>query len=142
MVLAFAAGGLADVTNLWWLVLVFGAAVPILFVTLQNRSSRGARDLPPDRKGERQVLNVLREREEVTAASAAMLTTLTVDGASGILEALTRKGHLGGAGPRRHAGLRPARRGQAQPGGNRRRRPTRPSRKHRRWTVRNLSPSR
>lgn len=94
VVLAFAAGGLADVTNLWWLVLVFGAAVPVLFVALQNRSSRVARDLHPDRKGEREVLDVLRERGEVTAASAAMLTTLTVDGASGILEALTRKGHL------------------------------------------------
>ena len=37
---------------------------------------------------------MLRECGEITPASAAMLTTLTVDGASGILEALTRKGHL------------------------------------------------
>ena len=94
VVLAFAAGGLADVTSLWWLVLVFGAAVPVLFVALQNRTSRVGRDLPPDHRGERELLDVLRERGEVTAASAAMLTTLTVDGASNILEALARKGHL------------------------------------------------
>src|ERR687893_3306801 len=36
VVLAFAAGGLADVTRLWWLVLVFGAAVPVTFVALQR----------------------------------------------------------------------------------------------------------
>ena len=75
VVLAFAAGGLADVTGLWWLVLVFGAAVPVLFVALQNRTSRAGRDLPPDHGGERELLDVLRERGEVTAASAAMLTT-------------------------------------------------------------------
>ena len=37
---------------------------------------------------------MLRERGEIAPASAAMLTTLTVDGALGILEALTRKDHL------------------------------------------------
>jgi ATP/maltotriose-dependent transcriptional regulator MalT len=94
VVLAFAAGGLADVTNLWWLVLVFGAAVPTLFVALQNRRPRPDRNLTADHKEERELLDMLRERGEVTPASAAMLTTLTVDGASGILEALTRKGHL------------------------------------------------
>ncbi|CAA9396428.1 MAG: hypothetical protein AVDCRST_MAG03-940 [uncultured Rubrobacteraceae bacterium] len=94
VVLAFAAGGLADVTGLWWLVLVFGAAVPVLFVALQNRTSRVGWNLPRDHGGERELLDVLRERGEVTAASAAMLTTLTVDGASNILEALARKGHL------------------------------------------------
>ena len=93
VVLAFAAGGLADVTRLWWLVLVFGAAVPFL-LALQNRRSRVGGEFPPDHEGERELLDVLRERGEVTVASAAMLTTLTVDRASGILEALTRKGHL------------------------------------------------
>ncbi len=93
VVLAFAAGGLADVTRLWWLVLVFGAAVPFL-LALQNRRSRVGGELPPDHEGERELLDVLRERGEVTVASAAMLTTLAVDRASGILEALTRKGHL------------------------------------------------
>ncbi|CAA9387453.1 MAG: Two-component transcriptional response regulator, LuxR family [uncultured Rubrobacteraceae bacterium] len=94
VVLAFAAGGLADVTGLWWLVLVFGVAVPVLFVALQNRTFRAGRGLPPEQGGERELLDVLRERGEVTAATAAMLTTLTVDGASGILEGLARKGHL------------------------------------------------
>lgn len=94
VVLAFAAGGLADVTNLWWLVLVFGAAVPVLLVALQGRTSGTGRALPPDHEGERELLAALRERGELTAASAAMMTTLTVDGASGILESLARKGHL------------------------------------------------
>jgi len=94
VVLAFAVGGLADVTNLWWLVLVFGAAVPVLFVALQNRMARMGGNRRSDREEERELLDALRERGELTPASAAMLTTLTVDGASGILEALTRKGHL------------------------------------------------
>ncbi len=95
VVLAFAAGGLADVTNLWWLVLVFGAAVPVLFVVLQRRRPRaGSSDLLADHKGERELLDALRERGELTVASAAMLTTLTVDGASDVLGALSREGHL------------------------------------------------
>lgn len=94
VVLAFAAGGLADVTNLWWLVLVFGAAVPVLLVALQNWRSRAGGDPLSEHEGERQLLDVLRERGELTPTSAAMLTTLTVDGASDILGALTRKGHL------------------------------------------------
>jgi len=94
VVLAFAAGGLADITRFWWLVLVFGAAAPVVLVVLQNRTVRAGGNLPPIREGERELLEVLRERGELTAASAAMLTTLTVDQASGILEALTRKGHL------------------------------------------------
>ena len=92
VVLAFAAGGLADVTNLWWLVLVFGAAVPVTFVALQ----RGAynRGRVPTRTGEGKLLEALREHGELTPASAAMLTRLTVEEASGILESLARKGHL------------------------------------------------
>src|ERR687893_403119 len=66
VVLAFAAGGLADVTRLWWLVLVFGAAVPFL-LALQNRRSRVGGELPPDHEGERELLDVLRERGEVSA---------------------------------------------------------------------------
>ena len=96
VVLAFAAGGLADVTNLWWLVLVFGAAVPVLFVVVQHRLSRSRGDLSVERarQGERELLDALRERGELTPASAAMLTTLTADEASDALESLARKGHL------------------------------------------------
>lgn len=96
VVLAFAAGGLADVTSLWWLVLVFGAAVPILFMAVQNRSRRARWEAPLDRarRGERELLEALRERGELTPASATMLTTLTADEASGALESLARKGHL------------------------------------------------
>ena len=73
--------------------LVFGAAVPFL-LALQNRRSQLGGDPHSDHEGERELLDVLRERGELTVASAAMLTTLAVDRASGILEALTRKGHL------------------------------------------------
>jgi hypothetical protein len=96
VVLAFAAGGLADVTNLWWLVLVFGVAVPPLFVALQNRRTRpdSKRTADYNNKEERELIDVLRERGEITPASAAMPTTLTADRASGILEALTGKDRL------------------------------------------------
>lgn len=96
VVLAFAAGGLADVTNLWWLVLVFGAAVPVLFVVVQNRLSQthGDPSVERARQGERELLDALRERGELTPASVAMLTTLTADEASDALESLARKGHL------------------------------------------------
>lgn len=92
VVLAFAAGGLADVTNLWWLVLVFGVAAPFLFVALQNRAVTAGRERVPVRDGEREVLDALREHGELSPASAAMLTSLTVDEASGIMEFLARGG--------------------------------------------------
>jgi hypothetical protein len=43
LVLAVADGDLGDVTNLWWLILVFGAAVPMVLVAQQNRSSGAGR---------------------------------------------------------------------------------------------------
>jgi ATP/maltotriose-dependent transcriptional regulator MalT len=93
VVLAFAAGGLADVTNLWWLVLVFGAA-PVVFVALQNRDVRSRRGRVSGLAGEKELLEALREHGELSPASAAMLTALTVEQASGILESLAGKGHL------------------------------------------------
>ncbi|MGH3146833.1 MAG: hypothetical protein ACRDTR_13640, partial [Rubrobacter sp.] len=94
VVLAFAAGGLADVTNLWWLVLVFGVAAPFLFVALQNRMATTGRGDVPAPAGEGDLLDALREHGELSPASAAMLTALTVDQASDTLESLARKGHL------------------------------------------------
>jgi len=96
LVLAFAAGGLADVTNLWWLVLVFGAAAPVVLVVLRSRvlGELEGRYLARARSGERELLDALREHDGLTPAMAAMLTTLTVDEAAGLLEGLARKGHL------------------------------------------------
>lgn len=96
LVLAFAAGGLADVTNLWWLVLVFGAAAPVVLAVLRNRAlgAREGRSLARAKSGERELLDALREHDGLTPATAAMLTTLTVDEAAGLLEGLAREGHL------------------------------------------------
>lgn len=95
-VLAFAAGGLADVTSLWWLVLVFGAAVPASLLILQNGMLRARehRSVALTRDGERELLDALRTRGELTPAAASMATTLTVDEAAGLLEGLARRGHL------------------------------------------------
>jgi hypothetical protein len=53
VVLAFAAGGLADVTRLWWLVLVFGAAVPggALPPRAPEPKVAGGRGAPPGPRG-------------------------------------------------------------------------------------------
>lgn len=100
--LVFAAGGLADVTNLWWLVLVFGAVVPIVLVALRSRAL-GARGGSPSigvggegrvESKESELLGALRERGELTPTVAAMHTTLTVEEAAGMLEKLARRGHL------------------------------------------------
>ena len=39
IVLAFSAGGLADVTSLWWLVLLFGLAAPVALLAVRHRVS-------------------------------------------------------------------------------------------------------
>ena len=101
-VLAFAVGGLADGTNLWWLVLVFGAVAPIVLVALRSRAlgTRGGRSsIRAGGEGhaeskERELLGALKERGELTPTVAAMHTTLTVGEAAGMLEKLARRGHL------------------------------------------------
>lgn len=93
IVLAFSAGGLADVTSLWWLVLLFGLAAPVALLAVRARVWRS--DAAGDAEGtERELLSALREYGELTPTAAAMLTPLTAAEAAKALENLAREGHL------------------------------------------------
>jgi DNA-binding CsgD family transcriptional regulator len=84
---------LVPLTNLWWLALVCGMATPIALAALSGPGLTPRR--PDDRKvKERELLDALAERGELTPTTAAMRTSLTVDEASKMLKGLTRKGHL------------------------------------------------
>ncbi len=84
---------LAPLTSFWWLVLLFGLAVPMALATLDRSSLKLKR--PDDKKvKEQELLHVLAETGELTPTTAAMRTSLTVDEASKMLEELARKGHL------------------------------------------------
>jgi DNA-binding CsgD family transcriptional regulator len=84
---------LVPLTNLWWLALVCGMATPIALAALSGPGLTPRR--PDDRKvRERELLDALAERGELTPTTAAMRTSLTVDEASKMLKGLTRKGHL------------------------------------------------
>jgi hypothetical protein len=53
IVLAFSAGGLADVTRFWWLGLLFGMAAPVTLVAVRGWASRrdavdGVRKVPSE----------------------------------------------------------------------------------------------
>lgn len=89
-VLAFACVLLVPLTALWWIVPVLGAAVPISLAFLA-RPDLGV--LPADNQ-ERELVDALVDRGELTPATAAMRTSLTVDEASRMLEDLARKGSL------------------------------------------------
>ena len=89
---------LVPLTNLWWLVPVLGAAVPIALVLASGRD-RGLARLEEKRAKQGELLRALADLNELTPTVAAMRTSLTVDEASKMLEDLTRKGHL-----KHHAG--------------------------------------
>jgi ATP/maltotriose-dependent transcriptional regulator MalT len=93
VVLAFSVGGLADVTGLWWLVLLFGLAAPVAILVVRGWALRGDA-VGGAGRAERELLAALREYGELTPTSAAMLTTLTASGAQKALEGLAREGHL------------------------------------------------
>lgn len=92
-VLAFACVLLVPLTAFWWIVPVLGAAVPISLAFLA-RPDLGF--LPANNKGakERELVDALVDRGELTPATAAMRTSLTVDEASRMLEDLALKGSL------------------------------------------------
>jgi ATP/maltotriose-dependent transcriptional regulator MalT len=92
-VLAFSAGGLADVTRFWWLVLLFGAAAPVALVAVRGWAS-GRSAVDGSLAAERALLGALREHGELTPTAAAMLSPLAADEASRMLERLAREGHL------------------------------------------------
>ncbi len=88
---------LAPLTSLWWLMLVLGAAVPVVLAfapAVLGRFTLTSRR-PDDKKDrERELLDALAEKGELTPAGAAMRTSLTMNEASKMLEELARTGHL------------------------------------------------
>jgi DNA-binding CsgD family transcriptional regulator len=93
IVLAFSAGGLADVTRLWWLVPLFGLAAPVALLVARHRTLSGGA-IGGTRWAERELLGALSEHGELTPTSAAVLTSLTAAEAAKALEKLAREGHL------------------------------------------------
>jgi DNA-binding CsgD family transcriptional regulator len=89
-VLAFACVLLVPLTAFWWIVPVLGAAVPISLAFIA-RPDLGF--LPADNQ-ERELVDALVDRGELTPATVAMRTSLTADEASRMLEDLARKGNL------------------------------------------------
>ena len=84
---------LVPLTSFWWIFPVLGAVVPIALAVL-DRPGLTSKS-PDDRKAkERELLHALAQRGEITPATAAMRTSLTVDEASKMLEELAGKGHL------------------------------------------------
>ena len=83
--------------NLWWLIFVFGWMIFPAFGLLV-RGIAGLSEGPDEpavaNAGERELLEALQRRGELTPAQAAMETSLTVDEADGMLEGLAAKGHL------------------------------------------------
>ncbi len=90
--------GLADVSVVWLAVLGIGVAAPVLLLWQTNHAiathEESRRALPDTREKEKELLSALEKRGEITPATAAMRTSLTVDEASKMLEELARKGHL------------------------------------------------
>jgi hypothetical protein len=76
--------------GLWWLIFVFGWMIFPAFGLLV----RGIAGLSEGPDGERELLEALQRRGELTPAQAAMETSLTVDEADKMLEDLAAKGHL------------------------------------------------
>ena len=90
--------GLADVGIVWIAVFGIGVVAPVLLLRQINRAieahEESRRTAPDAGEKEKELLGALEERGELTPATAAMRTSLTVDEASKMLEDLARKGHL------------------------------------------------
>lgn len=81
---------LVPLTSFWWLALICGMVMPIVL----GKPGLPFRKLGYKKARERELLEALSERGEITATIAAMRTSLTVDQASKLLEELARNGHL------------------------------------------------
>ena len=90
--------GLADVGIVWIAVFGIGVLGPVLILRQMNRTitshEESRRVTPGIREREKELLGALEQRGELTPATAAMRTSLTVDEASRMLEELARKGYL------------------------------------------------
>ena len=85
-------------TNFWWLIFVFGWTIfPAFGLLVRGIAglSEGRSELPSTASGgERELLEALRERGELTPAEAAMDTSLSVGEADRMLKELAEGGHL------------------------------------------------
>jgi hypothetical protein len=84
-------------SNFWWLIFVFGWVLFPAFALLV-RGIAGLFEGPEEpavaNAGERELLEALQRRGELTPAQAAIETSLTVDQADKMLEDLAARGHL------------------------------------------------
>jgi DNA-binding NarL/FixJ family response regulator len=90
--------GLADVGIVWLAIFGIGVVAPVLLLSQINRAlaahEESRRPALGAREKEKELLETLKEGGEITSATAAMRTSLTVDEASKMLEELAQKGHL------------------------------------------------
>ena len=90
--------GLADVGIVWVAVLGIGVAAPVLLLWQINRAilahEASGQTVTALGQKEKELLGALKQHGEITPATAAMQTSLTVGEASDMLEALARRGHL------------------------------------------------
>jgi ATP/maltotriose-dependent transcriptional regulator MalT len=89
--------GLADVGIVWLAVFGIGVVGPVLLLRQLNQAittHEGSRHPTSGAREEKELLEALEEGGEITPATAAMRTSLTVDEASKMLEELARQGHL------------------------------------------------
>jgi DNA-binding NarL/FixJ family response regulator len=83
---------LVPLTSFWWIVPVLGMVVPTVLVMLDRPDFLSERPYPGKVK-ERQLLEALVERGELSPTEAAVRTSLTADEASKMLEQLAREGY-------------------------------------------------
>jgi DNA-binding CsgD family transcriptional regulator len=90
--------GLSDVGIVWIAVFGIGVLGPVLILRQMTQAiaahEESRRATPGAREKEKELLGALEKHGELTPATAAMRTSLTVDEASKMLEELARKGHL------------------------------------------------
>jgi hypothetical protein len=93
--IALLAVAASELTGLWWLVLLFGLLVSAVSAlqALWSTNDDAPSAIPPEDK-EAELLGALGELGALTATTAAMRTALTVEEAAGILEKLSKRGHL------------------------------------------------
>ena len=94
----------AGVTTLWPLLLIVGAAVPLVLVFLAVQHDKNQREalrgdkiqavLLSDDSAEREMLGALLQSNGLTPAAAAARTSLSVTQATEVLEGLASNGHL------------------------------------------------
>ena len=89
---------LADSPGDWLIALGLGVVAPVLLLWELNRAiahhEQTRRARPDVGVKQREVLRALEERGELTPATAAMRTSLTIDEAASLLDELARQGHL------------------------------------------------